>query len=102
MSNSECKTCPSYYETLHSSPNIKRINNVNVIKTSDGEELGFCHIPVFTDTRDIDSKKGSIGVYLAIKHLNYGIGDVVPELNEMNEKCYMRFTTDFFNTEGSG
>ena len=73
-----------------------------MITTPEGEELGFCHIPVFNDIRDIDSVKGLIGVYLAIKHLNYGIGDVIPELNGMDGKCNVRFTTEFVNTEGSG
>ena len=89
-------------DILHFSTNAKRVNNVNVIKTSNGEEIGLCHIPVFNKLVYAPSIKGLLGAYLATKHLNHGNGEVIPHLDGINSTCNMRFTTEFFDTKGLG
>ena len=102
---SSCKNkenCLEQHEALHLFvTNITRVNNVDVITTED-EEIGICHMPLFNNMGDSDRIKAALGAYLAMKHLNYGNGEVITELKNLNSRCNMRFTTEFFNTKGSG
>ena len=92
-----------YFETMHlAATNVKRVNNVDLITTEEGKEIGICHIPVFNDLGYSDSVKGGLGAYLAMKHLNYGNGEVISELYNINATCNISFTTEFFDTKGSG
>ena len=95
--------CLELYEDMRlSATNVTRVNNVDVIVNDDNEMLGFCHIPVFSYLVKSDAVKGLLAVYLAMKHLNYGIGTVIPELDGINSRCNIRFTTEFIDTQGSG
>eukprot|EP00567_Pseudictyota_dubia_P003457 CAMPEP_0197438754 /NCGR_PEP_ID=MMETSP1175-20131217/5665_1 /TAXON_ID=1003142 /ORGANISM="Triceratium dubium, Strain CCMP147" /LENGTH=980 /DNA_ID=CAMNT_0042968549 /DNA_START=108 /DNA_END=3050 /DNA_ORIENTATION=- len=38
---------------------------------------------------------------LALKHFNEGIGDVIPEISEVSQRCDVKFTMEFFDTRQS-
>lgn len=90
-----------YFEKLREQHDVKRVNNVDVITTSNGNELGLCHMPVFIPAEYSSEVRGAMGVFLAIKHLNSGDGSVIPEIEGLNERCNIRFTTEIFDTEAS-
>jgi hypothetical protein len=43
----------------------------------------------------------SLAVALAAKHLNTGDGSVVPEVEGLKDRCNVRFTTEYFDSEMS-
>lgn len=45
--------------------------------------------------------EGALAVALAIQHLNTGDGSVIPEVGGLNEKCNVRFTAEYFDSEMS-
>ena len=105
MSKSACEekgNCLDFFDNLHSkASNATRVNNIDVVTTDYGEEIGICHIPVF-GFWGAEGVQGLLGVYLALKHLNDGNGEVISILDGINSKCNIRFTTEFFDTNGSG
>ena len=97
------QNCLDYFEAMHLfATNVTRVNNVDLITIDEGKEIGLCHMPVFNNMGDSDRIKAALGAYLAMKHLNHGNGEVISELKNINLRCNMRFTTEFFNTKGSG
>ena len=76
-------------------------------ETDDSEvrELAFCHLEVlipFTNenrtTVTSFSFDGAVGVALAIEHLNRGDGSLISEVENINERCNIRFTQQFWDT----
>jgi hypothetical protein len=105
-----------YYDAIRlaSVGNVTRLDesNVDVFSTpEDSAETALCHLsglfpftgftigdytpwqPAFEDTA---------AVALAAHHLNVGDGSIVPEVDGLNERCRVRFTTEFANTEFQG
>lgn len=89
--------------------NRTRSNNVDVL----GDGTRICHIidlllySILTPDGDHMSvqkgfaEAGSSAIALAAEHLNAGNGRVVQELDGLNERCNVRFSTEFFDTAGS-
>eukprot|EP00977_Amphora_coffeiformis_P024041 scaffold14974_cov195-Amphora_coffeaeformis.AAC.48 len=78
------------------------------IDPTDGKEIALCHLSTilpFT-TGDFDpfrvAFEDAYSIALAIHHLNTGDGSIVPELEGLNERCPVRFTTEFADTEFVG
>jgi hypothetical protein len=45
--------------------------------------------------------EGALAVALAIQHLNTGDGSVIPQVTNLNDKCNIRFTAEYFDSEMS-
>lgn len=66
----------------------------------DGDKLGFCHLVTFLPFTqlgepNIAAQEYAVGVALAIHHLNVGDGSLIGEVEGLNDRCNIRFTTDF-------
>lgn len=97
--------------SLDDSLNKTRSHNVDIL--DDGEGISLCHIvdlmfhSLWTPTGDRISISdglsvaGMSAIALAAEHLNAGNGAVVPELEGLHERCGVRFSTEFMDTEGS-
>lgn len=96
-------------EQLRSSllQNWTRVNNVDVHESLNS--TSFCHIADlnFHSTRLATGERVAIpglppqataAVALAIEHLNAGDGSVVREVEGLNQRCNVRFTTEFLDT----
>lgn len=71
----------------------------------DGNQFALCHLTSlfpFTHRNDFPWQpafENVAMVALAAQHLNAGDGSLVPEVAGLNERCRVRFTTEFSNTE---
>lgn len=84
-------------------------NNLDVLVSDDDgggdRSLAICHLSAFLPFSHGDkvpvltSYQSTMGIVLAAHHMNVGDGSVVPELAGLNERCKIRFTTEFFDTE---
>ncbi|CAB9531646.1 expressed unknown protein (Partial), partial [Seminavis robusta] len=76
--------------------------------TDDATEIAFCHLTAILPFTQNDQKPFQIAhedaaaVALAVQDLNSGNGVVVPEVEGLNERCNIRFTTEWFDTEFQG
>ncbi|CAB9514233.1 hypothetical protein SEMRO_640_G179920.1 [Seminavis robusta] len=76
--------------------------------TDDVTEIAFCHLTAILPFTQNDQKPFQIAhedaaaVALAVQDLNSGNGVVVPEVEGLNERCNIRFTTEWFDTEFQG
>jgi hypothetical protein len=75
----------------------------------------LCHVPSFfrwtsrsadapggfTDVSD-EAYGGSAAALMAIQHVNSGDGSIVDELQGLNDRCRIRFTTELVDTHSSG
>ena len=86
---------------------IETIGNVDVLTmpADDGEgsteEIGVCHIPTFlpfVGGKLFPLVQVAIATHLAIQHLNDGDGSIVSELEGLNDRCDIRFTTEMIDT----
>ena len=69
----------------------------------------MCHVPQFmrytemSDEKLIDSSElgfgASVAMILAIDHWNNGNGVVVKQIEGINQRCKIRFTTEVFDTQ---
>lgn len=90
------------------SVNRTRSNNVDFL---DHEGISLCHIVdlLFHSVTAPDGERMSVpggisevataAIALAAEHLNAGNGTVIPELEGLNERCNVRFSTEFMDTE---
>ena len=93
-----------YYNTLrqNSASHIGTAGNVDLHTTSTGKTVGLCHVYgllwIEEDPITIDSIAAS---QLAMWHFNTGNGTIVSKLGGINERCDIRFTSEFADTFGS-
>lgn len=79
--------------------------NVDTVQTEDGKYFLRCHLATlldFSHYNDIPYKhsfEAAAAISLAAHHMNEGIGWIVPELTGLNQRCPIRFTTEFADTE---
>jgi hypothetical protein len=78
--------------------------NVDLFTMPNGNEIAFCHISVllpFTQGDNIPwlltHEDGAI-IALALQDLNEGNGIIIPEIEGLNERCNVRFTTEWADT----
>jgi hypothetical protein len=104
----------NYYDYLASNMPSERVNNVNVFGSGTEEEEAICQIDAFYPFSNVAYEEDETApnlpnpwvfmdvtaTLLAIYHLNYGIGDVVPALKGLNETCDLRFVVKLFDDEG--
>lgn len=80
-------------------------NNLDLLTISDGEEIALCHLSglfAFTQGRlepAAPSFEEAAAVALASHHLNVGDGSIVPEVEGLDKRCQIRFTTEFADTK---
>lgn len=84
-------------------------SNVDVFTDpTDGKQVALCHFSTilpFTNGGYNPFRLGfedSHSIALAIQHLNTGDGSIVPELDGLNDRCPVRFTAEFADTEFVG
>lgn len=81
--------------------------NVDLLSTPEGE-VAFCHLSSmisFTlgdDVPWLTAFEDAAVIAMAIQHLNTGDGRIVPEVEGLNQRCNVRFTAEFADTEFSG
>jgi hypothetical protein len=107
----------SYLDAIRRDPNttVTRTGNVDILTVEeDGveKEIGLCHLPfiypfslppgaagpVRVPFNVWKLHQGFVSVFLAMQHLNTGDGRVIPEVEGLNERCNLRFTTESFDT----
>jgi len=84
-------------------------SNIDHLMTPAGEEIPLCHLSSlisfsFYEGAHIPEMTGfeySVSVALAAHHLNTGNGVIVPEVEGLNKRCKLRFTTEFADTQYS-
>jgi hypothetical protein len=78
--------------------------NVELFTMPDGNEIAFCHISVllpFTKGDNIPwllTHEDAAIVALALQDLNEGNGIIIPEIEGLNKRCNVRFTTEWADT----
>ena len=86
-------------------------SNVDIVASPDGAgngELALCHLSgliPFTlgdDVAWMPAFEDAASVALAAHHLNVGDGSIVPEVKGLNERCKIRFTIEFSDTQLDG
>lgn len=102
------KSDPSHFTPLHGGNyvgrNLNRYNNPNN-PYDENNGITICHMPAFMnweDYRGVDNSNAvyssSAGILMAIHHLNNGDGVIIDEVQDLDKKCPIRFTTEMFNT----
>ena len=100
-----------FYDELRSkATDVKRVEGSNIDRFSlpDGGEIALCHLSAilpFTSGDYFPLEEGfetMASITLAANHLNVGDGSVVPEVSGLNQRCGVRFTTEFADTEYQG
>jgi len=82
-------------------------SNVDHFTTSNGEDISLCHLSsvlpfTFGDYKpQLNVAQDMASIALAAHHLNVGDGSIVKEVEGLNERCDVRFTTEFADTEFS-
>ncbi|KAL3934155.1 MAG: hypothetical protein SGBAC_010067 [Bacillariaceae sp.] len=97
--------------SINSTTSIKREegNNVDILSSTITEsEVALCHISGFAPFSGFTAGdytpwkpafEDTAAVALAAHHLNVGDGSIVPEIDGLNERCPIRFTLEFTDTE---
>ena len=81
--------------------------NIDELSTPEGD-VAFCHLSAlvpftFGDNAPwLTAFEDAAVIALAIQHLNAGDGTIVPEVEGLNDRCNVRFTTEFADTEFAG
>ena len=105
---------PIILDSLHRLENLRNLDdtttsrvegsNLDYVATREGDFL-HCHLSVlmdFTHGNDRGYKhsfEAAAAISMAAQHMNEGIGWIVPEISGLNERCPIRFTTEFADTE---
>jgi len=96
---------PIYNSSNHVGRNMHRLN----LTEGDNDFIILCNIPIFLrytsedKTQDVSNVAyaGSAGAMLAMYHWNNGNGVIVKDIEGMNNKCPLRFTTEITDTYAS-
>lgn len=95
-------------ELLESNPPASTSGNVNILDLGNNDTKSICYLPYlfFFTTPDgpnnaIGSFDGLAAIALAMEHLNTGNGTIIPQVDGINERCPLRFTTKSFDTATS-
>lgn len=97
-------------QLLASDPPRTTVENINIIQRGDddgGGSVPICHMPYlfpFTGRNgEVDNTRrqyeGLAAIALAMEHLNTGNGSIVPEVEGIDARCPMRFTTQSYDTK---
>ena len=84
-------------------------NYYNEEEGGSAQDIAFCHIASLFPLNDTDNPTGTdfhlfgyeaaVATALAINHLNEGDGTLVREVDGLNERCNIRFTTEYIGTK---
>jgi hypothetical protein len=106
--NAQVLTTFQAYEDLRvNAANVTRIQSIDVVETEDGK-TPFCHLAMmmpFFDLRPNRTRllengvfQGMAAVMLAVEHLNTGNGTLVKEIQDLNQRCPIKFTAEIFDS----
>ena len=97
------------YDRLRdSAASVNRTNSVDVVTTQEGTTVEFCHLATIMPFSAFRPDRvplqngvfqGLAAVLLAAQHLNSGDGTIVSALEGLNDRCNIRFTAEFLDTE---
>jgi hypothetical protein len=98
------------YDALRANAtNVTRETGSNVDKfMQGGQEIVLCHLSAITSFTTGDSIpretifEDGASYILAVEHLNTGDGSIVPQVQGLNQRCPIRFTTEFADDQYSG
>lgn len=101
-----------YDELRNTASNITHVGNIDHIVDEKGNGSGICSLafmmpfsffpgPARVPFPFMGVLEDSLAVALAAKHLNTGHGSVVPEVEGLKDRCNVRFTTEYFDSEMS-
>jgi hypothetical protein len=91
-----------YDEIRLSAENVSRVHSIDV-----ADNVPFCHLAMVMPFSDSNPTRrplkngvfqGLAAVLLAVQHLNTGNGTIVQQVEGLNERCDIRFTTETFDT----
>ena len=97
------------YEDMRSSANdTQRLQNVDVLS----DDIATCHLVMMMPfsafgtngeriSLNVGSYQGMAAVLLATQHLNTGNGTIVQQVQGLNERCPVKFTTEMFDSSWS-
>lgn len=101
-----------YYDAIRTAAtDVVRPENSHVDVFTDpnnGQPVALCHLSSILPFTSGNYKPFKVAfedthsITLAAQHLNTGDGSIVPELQGLNQKCKIRFTTEFADTEFEG
>jgi hypothetical protein len=103
-----------YLEALRfdASSEVTRVGSIEVLQNKPFREIGLCHLPflngfslppgavapVRVSWNHFRTHQAFVAALLAAHHLNTGDGSVVAEVERLNQKCSLRFTTEALDT----
>lgn len=101
------------YDKIRRTTNVTRFEGTNIdrlleLDSGSSEEIALCHISsiiAFTYGDFVPQENGfedAASIALAAQHLNTGDGTIVPQLAGLHERCPIRFTAEFADTEFRG
>jgi hypothetical protein len=89
----------------HTGRNLHRYNGAS----DEDSSIVMCHVPQFmryTSMRGVVHQDrsetaygASVGAIMAMNHWNNGNGAIVKDIEGINQRCKIRFTTEIFNTQ---
>jgi len=105
--SSQLSASISLSKRLAAEPLTSTVGNVNIIGISDNNREPVCYLPYLFEFTNKYRPNNAIGQYeglaailLAMEHLNTGNGIIVPELDGIDQRCPLKFTTKAFDTGG--
>lgn len=97
------KTFQTYEDIRVNAINVTRVQSIDVVETEVGN-IPFCHFAMmmpFFDLRPNRTRLLENGVYqgmaavlLAVEHLNTGNGTLVEEIQDLDQRCPIKFTAE--------
>jgi len=93
----------------HVGRNLHKYNGTASGAGGEDSSIVMCHVPQFMRYTAMDGVGhkdlsnvcygASAGAIMAINHWNNGNGAVVKDIEGINQRCKIRFTTEIFNTQ---
>eukprot|EP00980_Cylindrotheca_fusiformis_P029599 scaffold23584_cov127-Cylindrotheca_fusiformis.AAC.2 len=100
-------TFQAYEDLRVNAINVTRIQSIDVAETEEGD-IPFCHLAMLMPFFDLRPNRtgilengvfqGMAAVLLALEHLNTGNGTIVKEIENLNDRCPIRFTAEIFDS----
>ncbi|KAL7544736.1 hypothetical protein ACHAWF_009197 [Thalassiosira exigua] len=96
----------SHAKLINADQSVSLMGNVNFVEDGNNNLIPICFMPYMQPFSSSDGShynelgeyEGLATVALAMEHLNTGNGTIVPDLQDIHQRCPLRFTTKSFDT----